>query len=999
MTTNSKEANAALVRAGALQNAIFNSANFSSIATDAAGVIQLFNVGAEHMLGFTSAEVINKLTPADISDTQELIVRARTLSIELDTPIAAGFEALVYKATRGIEDIYELTYIRKDGSRLSALVSVTALRDLQNDIIGFLLIGTDNTARKEAEAELIRAGALQNAIFNSANFSSIATDAAGVIQIFNVGAERMLGYSSTDVKNKLTPADISDAQELHTRAKALSIELDTPITAGFEALVYKATRGIEDIYELTYIRKDGSRLPALVSVTALRDLQDVIIGFLLIGTDNTARKEAEAALIRAGALQNAIFNSANFSSIATDAAGVIQLFNVGAERMLGYTSADVINKLTPADISDGQELITRAAALSKELNTTIAAGFEALVYKASRSIEDIYELTYVRKNGSRFPALVSVTALRNVQDVIIGFLLIGTDNTARKESETRLQLAASVFTNACEGILISDANGIIIDVNDKFAAITGYSRAEAIGQNLRIFQSDLQDPEFYADMWQVLVKKGFWSGEVWCRGKNGDVYAEMLNISAVKDANGQICNYISLFTDITVMKEHQRQLEKNAHYDLLTDLPNRVLLADRLLSAMLQCSRHQKSLAVAFLDLDGFKYVNDAYGHKMGDSLLVALSLRIKNALRKGDTLARIGGDEFVAVLADLTTVEDSLPVLERLLLAVAEPITVDAVIFNLSASIGVTVYPQDSANADQLMRHADHAMYVAKESGKNRYHFFDIAQDDAIKVQRESLEIIRKALDTHQFVLHYQPKVNMRTGTVIGVEALIRWQHPERGLLNPIEFLPIIENNPMSIEMGEWVIESALIQMRQWQQKGLNLPISISVNIAAVQLQQPDFTQKLTALLAAHPDIAPRYLELEVLETSALDDVHHVSATMRDCIALGVNFALDDFGTGYSSLTYLRRLPANLIKIDQSFVRHMLSDADDLAIVEGVIALAKSFKREVIAEGVETIEHGTALLLLGCNLAQGYGIARPMPANYIPAWINNWTPDVAWQV
>ena len=254
MTTNSKEANAALVRAGALQNAIFNSANFSSIATDAAGVIQLFNVGAEHMLGFTSAEVINKLTPADISDTQELIVRARTLSIELDTPIAAGFEALVYKATRGIEDIYELTYIRKDGSRLSALVSVTALRDLQNDIIGFLLIGTDNTARKEAEAELIRAGALQNAIFNSANFSSIATDAAGVIQIFNVGAERMLGYSSTDVKNKLTPADISDAQELHTRAKALSIELNTPITAGFEALVYKATRGIEDIYELTYIR-------------------------------------------------------------------------------------------------------------------------------------------------------------------------------------------------------------------------------------------------------------------------------------------------------------------------------------------------------------------------------------------------------------------------------------------------------------------------------------------------------------------------------------------------------------------------------------------------------------------------------------------------------------------------------------------------------------------------------------------------------------------------
>src|ERR1700738_2012852 len=367
--TERKLAEEALLKAGALQNAIFNSANCSSIATDEKGVIQIFNVGAERMLGYTAAEVMNKITPADISDPQEVIARAKALSVELATPITPGFEALVFKAARGIEDIYELTYIRKDGSRFPAVVSVTALRDAQDVIIGYLLIGTDNTARKLVEEEQKKSGALQSAIFNSANFSSIATDAKGVIQIFNVGAERMLGYTAIEVVDKITPADISDPQEVIARAKALSHELATPITPGFEALVFKASRGIEDIYELTYIRKDGSRFPAVVSVTALRDDMGGIIGYLLIGTDNTARKQAEEALRKAGALQSAIFNSENFSSIATDEKGVIQLFNVGAERMLGYTASEVLDTITPADISDPQEVLSRAEELSAELST------------------------------------------------------------------------------------------------------------------------------------------------------------------------------------------------------------------------------------------------------------------------------------------------------------------------------------------------------------------------------------------------------------------------------------------------------------------------------------------------------------------------------------------------------------------------------------------------------------------------------------------------------
>jgi diguanylate cyclase (GGDEF)-like protein/PAS domain S-box-containing protein len=578
--------------------------------------------------------------------------------------------------------------------------------------------------------------------------------------------------------------------------------------------------------------------------------------------------------------------------------------------------------------------------------------------------------------------------------------VVGThiDITERKKGEEKLRLAATVFSHAREGIMITDATPSIVEVNDTFTEIIGYSREKLIGQNPSMLKSGRQSPEFYAEMWQTINTTGYWTGEIWNRRKNGEVFAEMKTISAVRDEEGITTHYVALGNDITQMKEHQNQLERIAHYDILTNLPNRSLLADRLSQAMLQCSRHEQSLAVVFLDLDAFKEVNDVYGHDVGDELLIALSVRMKEALREGDTLARFGGDEFIAVLADLAKIEDCEPVLERFLLAASEPVIIGDLVLNVSASIGVTIYPQDSVDADQLIRHADQAMYVAKQSGKNSYHLFDTVQDDAIKVQREGLEAIRNALDNHQFVLHYQPKVNMRAGMVIGVEALIRWQHPERGLLNPIEFLPFIENNPMSIELGEWVIDTALTQISQWQEMGLNLPVSTSVNIAAVQLQQSDFTDRLTTLLAAHPDVEPCYLELEVLETSALDDVQHVSKIMNDCMALGVGFALDDFGTGYSSLTYLRRLPANLIKIDQTFVRDMLSDADDLTIVEGVIALAKSFKRDVIAEGVETVEHGTALLQLGCELAQGYGIARPMPASDIPAWVGDWKPDDSWQ-
>ncbi|WP_082679675.1 putative bifunctional diguanylate cyclase/phosphodiesterase [Paucibacter sp. KCTC 42545] len=455
----------------------------------------------------------------------------------------------------------------------------------------------------------------------------------------------------------------------------------------------------------------------------------------------------------------------------------------------------------------------------------------------------------------------------------------------------------------------------------------------------------------------------------------------------------QVANLASIAIE---RKEQQNQLEHIAHFDALTNLPNRSLLADRLQLAMAQEHRRGQQLAVVYLDLDGFKTVNDRHGHNVGDRLLIDLATRMKDALRDGDTLARIGGDEFVAVLVDLAEPAIGEPLLNRLLTAAASPVQVGDLLLQVSASLGVTFYPQaQDIDADQLLRQADQAMYQAKVAGKSRYHVFDAAKDSNLRGHHESLERIRLALAQGEFVLHYQPKVNMRSGQVVGAEALIRWQHPEKGLLAPATFLPLIEDHPLAVAVGEWVIDAALHQMSVWQASGLHLPVS--VNIGARQLQQMNFVDRLKAILAKHPQVRASDLELEVLETSALEDIALVSSVIEDCAAFGVKCALDDFGTGYSSLTYLKRLRVALLKIDQSFVRDMLDDPDDLAILQGVIGLAVAFRRQVIAEGVETVAHGAALLQLGCELAQGYGIARPMPAEQMPAWVATWRPDAAW--
>ena len=478
--------------------------------------------------------------------------------------------------------------------------------------------------------------------------------------------------------------------------------------------------------------------------------------------------------------------------------------------------------------------------------------------------------------------------------------------------------------------------------------------------------------------------------------QNGERWVRNLGKIVNFDASGQPLRMVGVSMDVTAQREQEEHLQRLAHYDALTSLPNRVLLAKKLDSAMADALQNQSLLGVAYLDLDGFKPVNDRFGHEAGDQLLVIAAARMTRVLNTKDCVARLGGDEFVILLPGLADAADCERILHRIMESIAAPYTLQSERVTVTASIGYTLYPQDAADADALVRHADQAMYAAKQAGRSRFHQFDAAHERATQQVLEQLVHLRAALAQGQFMLYLQPKVDMRQGTVVGAEALARWQHPEKGVLSPAAFLPLLENAEMGAPFGAWVVDAALTLIGQLMHSGLHLPVSI--NIAAPHLQQPGFAPWMAQQLARYPQVPANLLEIEITETAALYSIEVVAHTLNALRALGVHTSLDDFGTGYSSLTYLRRLPLKTLKIDQSFVRDMLTDSGDLAIVQGVVGLAHSFGYSVIAEGVETIEQGEKLLQMGCDFAQGYCVARPMPVDAFIDWAAQWQAPAAWQ-
>jgi diguanylate cyclase (GGDEF)-like protein/PAS domain S-box-containing protein len=556
-------------------------------------------------------------------------------------------------------------------------------------------------------------------------------------------------------------------------------------------------------------------------------------------------------------------------------------------------------------------------------------------------------------------------------------------------------ISRSIFDTTRDGVIITDADNRIVDVNPAFSRTMGYSREEVIGKSPDMFKSGRHDAGFYEAMWHDIATKGSWQGEIWDRRKNGEEFLEYLSITAIHDGAGNVQRYVAVFTDIDSLRRALMKMDQLAHFDGLTELPNRGLFAKRLEQAIASAKRGNELLAVILLDMDGFKSTNDRFGRETGDRLLLQIAQRLKQITRTGDTLARLGGDEFGLFLTGLASMEAVDRAAEQIQALTAAPYIIAGQTHELSASVGVTVFPFDQSDAETLLRHADQAMYQAKQAGGNHIHFFDASNDLAAHSRRQLLERLEQAIDSNELELYYQPKVNLRSGQVVGLEALLRWRHPEQGMLLPDSFLPHAEHSEVIDRISEHVMHMALKQAMEWHAAGMHM--CISVNISGRHLQRADFIDCLRDCLAEFPGLPPSSLELEILESAAIQNTQRVRALIEACQDMGVRFALDDFGTGYASLSYLREIPADILKIDQSFIRDILDSSDALTLVEGAIGLATAFRRIIVAEGVENAEQGVLLMRLGCDIAQGNGIAPAMPASQVPQWVTTYRPDPQW--
>jgi diguanylate cyclase (GGDEF)-like protein/PAS domain S-box-containing protein len=553
---------------------------------------------------------------------------------------------------------------------------------------------------------------------------------------------------------------------------------------------------------------------------------------------------------------------------------------------------------------------------------------------------------------------------------------------ALEESKRHLNLAHKVIEASLDGIIITDKDGIIEAINPAFTTLTGYMAEEVIGQKPAMLRSGRHDEEFYAQMWTSIQTKGHWQGEVWNRRKNGDIFPEWLTITRIQDHEGGSIKYAGIFSDITERKKAEERIRNLAYFDVLTGLPNRRLFNDRLAMAINSARRHHQRLAILFLDLDLFKRINDTLGHSVGDRVLEEMASRLKLCMREADTVSRMGGDEFTILMSEIAEVEDAVRLARRLIDAISQPFLVEDRELFVTTSIGISVFPEDGDNPEVLVKNADIAMYRAKDLGRNSYQLYT-PQMNAKSFERLAMENeLRKALERGEFLLNYQVKMNLDTGGIAGAEALVRWHHPDLGVVPPADFIPLAEDTGLIIPLGEWVLRAACLQNKAWQDRGLP-PIRMAVNISPHQFNQADLVGRVRAILA-ESDLDPKFLELEVTESVLMEHMDIAAFMLNELRSLGVVTSIDDFGTGYSSLAYLKRIPIDALKIDASFMQDITTDESDAEIVSAIIGLAHNLRLKVVAEGVETEEQIAFLRSHGCDEIQGYLVSRPVtPENF----------------
>ncbi len=826
----------------------------------------------------------------------------------------------------------------------------------------------DITARKHAELQLLESEGAQRRQYEATPAMLYSINAQGeILSVSNLFAER-LGYSREEMIGQKPTAFMTAASAQYAQ-DAVSPK-------------FLVTGSIRDTsYQWTC--RNGETMDTLVSAVLERDALGQPIRSLSTVMDITERlkigRELEAQR------QQLASSEAHLRSVINNVPALIAYVDTN-ERYV-YVNTQYRERFAP----HRQDL--HGCSVQEILGPDRYAVARPLIAQALRGHAQSYDWQPFQDVWQQ----INYQPTYDTENNVTGYYVLGTDISERQRTESALreseQRLARVLEGASQGYWDWNLQTNSFQVSARWESMLGYNPGEVemdpaswsklvhpedLPRALASIERHIQgnSPKHEVEM-RVKTKEGSWQ---WIL-TSGRIVS--------RDALGAPLMMSGTHTNISHIKAHEAELDRVANFDSLTQLPNRRLLSDRLKQSILRSDRSGKSTAICFLDLDGFKITNDQLGHAVGDQVLIGIAQQLSAVLRADDTLARLGGDEFVLLLSDIGTTEECTEILERVLEATRLPIHVLGHVVAISASIGVSLYPSDNADPDILLRHADMAMYLAKQAGKNRYQLFDTEIDRVAQSRRDFLDHMEAALQRQEFVLFYQPQVDISSGQVIGAEALVRWQRPTYGMLAPSEFLPHLNGSHLETKFGEWVIATALRQMRDW--KVLGLDVKVSVNISANHLLQHDFSKRLGQTLNRYPDIYPSSLELEVLETAAIDDMQDAVEVLHSCMKLGVRFALDDFGTGYSSLTYLRKLPVHTLKIDQSFVRDMLIDPDDLGIVRGIIELANVFGRQVVAEGVETLEHGAALHRLGCSRVQGYGIAKPMHADLFPAWCDSW--------
>jgi diguanylate cyclase (GGDEF)-like protein/PAS domain S-box-containing protein len=704
----------------------------------------------------------------------------------------------------------------------------------------------------------------------------------------------------------------------------------------------------------------------------------VLIPFLLVMIirplfqEISRRRMIASALAESEATLSTIFNSVQHAIFIHAPNGSIHRVNEKMLSMYGVASLEEACSLSIAEDLSGPE--APVASIGAIWKRVINGGIETFEWQARRP-----------DDGTLFDVEVSLHKIVLVGKEMI--LASVTDISHRKQYENALQqnvdqlrLAATVINTTIEGVTITDPHANILSVNPAFTTITGYSAEEAIGQNPRVLKSDRHDADYYREMWATLTTSGHWRGEIWNRRKSGEAYPEWLTISAITDGQGATTHYVAVFHDITESKQNEAQIKYQAYHDALTGLPNRQLFNDRLSLALAHAKRHQLCVAVLFLDLDRFKNINDTLGHLLGDRLLQSVAERLCACVRNDDTVARLGGDEFTILLADISHPEQATLVAGKVVDAFKQPFQINGHELYSTPSLGISIYPMDGSETDVLMKNADTALYRAKAQGRNNYQLYTPAMNEMALERLQMENGLRRALEREEFVLYYQPRIDLATGATSSVEALVRWQHPQHGLVAPGQFIPIAEESGLIIPLGDWVLRTACAQARSWMAAG-HPPVRVAVNLSARQFEQENPVE-LVATVLRETGLEAEYLELEITESVTMHHVDRSLAMLRELTHLGVRIAIDDFGTGYSSLSYLKKFPVDTLKIDQSFVRDLPEDQDAAAIAVAIIGLARALNLHVVAEGVENERQLAFMRAYLCDEIQGYIFSRPIPAD-----------------